>query len=217
MGGVRRKSVLPGKNDMQMAGDKMGEIAEIRSRALQKTAAVYEKRRMTMGKVMAQEAKELRKIEIQLADFERQHDALAARLGDRVRRRGLLREELGMAEAKLHEVVERSHEEYLSCRHQLTAFQSRQAIESNLAARGYSMGSRGRGSSKRRGGDAEASTPKASHDRQPAAPPSFRPKSAQRPGTANRIIATKTPEKTKRPNTSGGRVLGGKGGFDRIA
>ena len=29
MGGARRKSVLPGKNDMQMAGDKMGEIAEI--------------------------------------------------------------------------------------------------------------------------------------------------------------------------------------------
>ncbi|KAH8091283.1 hypothetical protein JL720_6176 [Aureococcus anophagefferens] len=165
MGGARRKSVLPGKNDMQMAGDKMGEIAEIRSRALQKTAAVYEKRRMTMGKVMAQEAKELRKIEIQLADFERQHDALAA----------------GRARAP-----------------------------AAAAARGARHG-RGEAPRGRR------AVPRGVPELPPPAHGLPEPPGHRRPGTANRIIATKTPEKTKRPNTSGGRVLGGKGGFDRIA
>lgn len=124
----------------------MGEIAEIRSRALQKTAAIYAKRRQKAVLVIEAERKTLGKIETQLVDFERQYRSLGERLDDRHTRRALLLEELHKAETQLHAVVEASHAEYNAARHKLSTFQSRRAIESNLVSRGFSMGSRARGS-----------------------------------------------------------------------
>ena len=214
MGGARRKSVLPGKHEMQMAGDKMGEIAETRSRALQKTAAVYEKRRKKCGKTMVEEAKALGKIESQLVDFERQYALLNERLDERATRRQRLLYDLEMAETRLLKVIERSHEEFNIVRHKVTAFQSRRAIEANHANRGYSMGST-RGMSKHHHADGvdAGHVPKAhAQSRPPTAPAksAFRPRSAKRPGTANRIISSaKAGAQPARPNTSGGRVLQG--------